>query len=219
MRHFTKQIHNILYSMHDLLWVVIGLLLLLSLILIASSDSWLYLFLFVPFLTYFCQSKGIRFMKNKNSQVGRQTKHFTNQIPAIFHRMHDLTWNVIGGFIKNKNSEVGHQLKRFTKQIHSKLLNMHDLNWVAVCGFIKNKNSEVGHQIKRFTRQIHTMLLNMHDLIWVIIGLFLLLGVILIASSDSWLYLFLFVTFLVYLYQSKGIRFMKNKNPKVGKKS
>jgi hypothetical protein len=219
MRHFTKQIHNILYSMHDLLWVVIGLLLLLSLILIASSDSWLYLFLFVPFLTYFCQSKGIRFMKNKNSQVGRQTKHFTNQIPAIFHRMHDLTWNVIGGFIKNKNSEVGHQLKRFTKQIHSKLLNMHDLNWVAVCGFIKNKNSEVGHQIKRFTRQIHTMLLNMHDLIWVIIGLFLLLGVILIASSDSWLYLFLFVPFLVYLYQSKGIRFMKNKNPKVGKKS
>src|SRR5262249_34865674 len=109
--------------------------------------------------------------------------------------------------------------KRFIQQIHTILPSMHGRISVVVGGFIKNKNAEVLPQIKRFAKQIHTILLNMHDLIWVVIGLFLLLGVILIASSDSWLYLFLLVPLVVYLHQSKGIRFMKNKNPKVGKKS
>ena len=73
MKHFTKQIHTFLYSMHDLLWVVIGLLLLLSVILIASTDSWHYLFLVLPFLVYLYQSKGIRFMKNKHTKTGKKS--------------------------------------------------------------------------------------------------------------------------------------------------
>jgi hypothetical protein len=72
--------------------------------------------------------------------------------------------------------------------------------------------------LKRFTKQIQTISHSMHDLLWVVIGLFLLLGVILIASSDSWFYLFIVIPFLVYLYQSKGIRFLKN-NSNARKKS
>ena len=57
MKHFTKQLHTLLYGMHDLLWVVIGLLILLCLILIASTGSLPYLILFVPCIVYLYQSK------------------------------------------------------------------------------------------------------------------------------------------------------------------
>src|SRR5215468_2793176 len=174
MKQLTKQVHTILYSMHDLLWVVIGLLLLLGVILIASSDSWLYLFLIVLFLVCLYQSKGIRFIKNKNSKLGRQMDHFKKQIRTIFHTMHSRLSVVVGGFIKNKKLRAGHELKRFIKRIHA-----------------------ISH--------------GMHDLMWVVIGLLLLLVVILIASIASLPYLFLFGPLLVYLYHSKGIRFMKNK--------
>jgi hypothetical protein len=57
--------------------------------------------------------------------------------------------------------------------------------------------------MKHFAKRIHTILYGMHDLLWVVIGLFLLLGVILIASTDSWLYLILLLPFLVYVYRQK----------------
>ena len=64
MKHFSKQIHTILYGMHDLLWVIIGLLILLSLILIASTGSLPYLFIFVPCLVYLYQSKNTKSLRN-----------------------------------------------------------------------------------------------------------------------------------------------------------
>lgn len=73
MKHLTKQIHTILYGMHDLLWVVIGMLILLSLILIASTGSLPYLFLFVPSLVYLYQSKYIKFIRNKHTKTGKKS--------------------------------------------------------------------------------------------------------------------------------------------------
>jgi ABC-type enterochelin transport system permease subunit len=73
MKHFTKQIHSILYGMHDLLWVIIGLLILLSLILIASTGSLPYLFLFVPSLVYLYYSKHIKFFRNKHTKTGKKS--------------------------------------------------------------------------------------------------------------------------------------------------
>jgi hypothetical protein len=71
MKHFTKQIHTILYSMHDLLWVVIGLLVLLGLTLIASTDSWLYLLLFLPLLVYIY---GLKAPGSLNKKIRRMEK-------------------------------------------------------------------------------------------------------------------------------------------------
>jgi uncharacterized protein (DUF58 family) len=217
MKHFNKQIHSILYGMHDLLWVVIGLIMLLGVILIASSNSWLYLFVLVPLLIYLYQSKRIGLLKNKNSKIGYQIKRFTKQVCAIFPSVHILIWVVIGLFvlfpvilIASSNSWL-YLFLLFPLLVYLYQSKRLDL--------IKNKNYKVGHQVKRFTKQIQTTFHSMHDLIWVVIGLLLLLGVILIASSNSWLYLFLFVPFLIYLYQTKGLMLMKNKNPKRGKES
>jgi len=76
MKHFTKQIYTILYSMHDLLWVVIGLLILLGLILIASTGSLPYLFLFVPCLVYLYQSKNMKFFRNNIRKLEKNVKRW-----------------------------------------------------------------------------------------------------------------------------------------------
>lgn len=76
MKHFTKQIHALLYGMHDLLWVVIGLLMLLCLILIASTGSLPYLFLFVPCLVYLYQSKNTKSLRNNIRKLGKNFKRW-----------------------------------------------------------------------------------------------------------------------------------------------
>jgi hypothetical protein len=75
MKHFTKQIHAILYGMHDLLWVVIGLLILLCLILIASTGSLPYLLLFVPCLVYLYQSKN-KFLRNNIRKLEKNVRRW-----------------------------------------------------------------------------------------------------------------------------------------------
>ena len=76
MKHFTKQIQTILYGMHDLLWVVIGLLVLLCLILIASTGSLPYLFLFVPCVVYLHQSKNIKFSRNNIRKLEKYVRRW-----------------------------------------------------------------------------------------------------------------------------------------------
>jgi len=76
MKHFTKHIHTVLYGMHDLLWVVIGLLVLLGLTLIVSTDSWLYLLLFLPFLVYIYSQKAPGSLNIKIRRLGKSLRHW-----------------------------------------------------------------------------------------------------------------------------------------------
>jgi len=158
-------------------------------------------------------------MKNKKFDLEHQMKRLTEQIRAIAHNKHNQLSAVVGQFIKYKKPVVEQQMKRFAEQIHTIINNVQNQLKVLFGRFLKTNKPVVELQMKRFTEQIHNISDSMHDLIWVVIGLFMLLGVILIASSDSWRYLFLLVPFLVYLYHSKGIKLLKNKNSNTRKKS
>lgn len=67
-------------------------------------------------------------------------------------------------------------------------------------------------------KRIQSILHNTHDIVLVAICLFVLLVVMIIAITNLWCYA-LCVAILLYLYKSRGIRFMQKKHTRTEKKS
>ena len=57
MKNFMKQIHNILYSMYEILMYFIVGIMLVSLSIIIMTNSWHYLILYIPALFYIYRSR------------------------------------------------------------------------------------------------------------------------------------------------------------------
>ena len=69
MKKIMKIIHNSLYLMYNVLLFIIAGILLVSIIIIAITNSWIYLFLYVPISLFFYQSKIFNYKKkHKNRQ-------------------------------------------------------------------------------------------------------------------------------------------------------
>jgi len=58
-----KTVHHILYVMYNLLLLFIAAILLISIIIIAITKSWLYFFLYIPISLFFYESKIFDFKK------------------------------------------------------------------------------------------------------------------------------------------------------------
>jgi hypothetical protein len=57
MKKIMKLVHNGLYLMYNVLLFVIAGIVLVSIIIIAITNSWLYLFLYIPISLFFYESK------------------------------------------------------------------------------------------------------------------------------------------------------------------
>lgn len=68
-------------------------------------------------------------------------------------------------------------------------------------------------------KRIQNILHSTNDVVLVAICLVFLLAIMIIATTNLWRYVFVSLPILLYLYKSKGIALMQNKNTKTGKKS
>ena len=63
MKRFMKLIHSSLYLMYNVLLFLIAGIVLFSIIIIAITNSWIYLFLFIPISLFFYESKIFKYRK------------------------------------------------------------------------------------------------------------------------------------------------------------
>ncbi len=68
-----KQIHTILYLMYNILLFFIAAILLVSIAIIAATNSWYYLFLYLPVLFCIYKSEAINFRKKKYKRIGKKS--------------------------------------------------------------------------------------------------------------------------------------------------
>jgi len=66
MKKIMKLIHSTLYLMYNVLLFLIAGIVLISIIIIAITNSWLYLFLYIPISLFFYESKIFNYKKNKD---------------------------------------------------------------------------------------------------------------------------------------------------------
>jgi hypothetical protein len=68
-----KLIYALLYFMYNILLFTIAATLLISIVIIAATNSWYYLFLYFPVLLYIYQSEAINFRKKRHTRTGKRS--------------------------------------------------------------------------------------------------------------------------------------------------
>jgi hypothetical protein len=68
MKKIMKLIYNSLYLMYNVLLFVIAGILLVSVIIIAITNSWLYLFLYIPISLFFYETKIFHYKKKQKNR-------------------------------------------------------------------------------------------------------------------------------------------------------
>ena len=63
-----KLIQNAVYLMYNVLLFIIAGILLLSIIIIAITNSWIYLFMFIPISVFFYESKIFNYRKRRKNR-------------------------------------------------------------------------------------------------------------------------------------------------------
>jgi len=61
-------------------------------------------------------------------------------------------------------------------------------------------------------KRIETVLYLLYNLLLFCIGTILLIGIVVIATLNSWYYLLLYIPILVFIYESEAIDFRKKKH-------
>jgi len=68
-----KQFHTIMYLLYNVLLFSIVAILLISIVIIAATNSWYYLFLFLPVLLYIYKREAINYKKKKYTRTGKKS--------------------------------------------------------------------------------------------------------------------------------------------------